>query len=181
MVFSLIRVIIAYYCTALVFSVFLFVVTVSRKSRTVTRPDLSTHAQKNNFLCLWPFLFSRAQFPFSGHHQLVMRMEGKDTVYFISASLEKLVFLANSSNTLYCQWVFGSQGIQSRVQAILQLRDIKQVLEENNTGPIWSVFEKISVVPALFGPSVHDVASAHIWLSLKFFGSGQFAVFFLQN
>lgn len=183
MVFPLIRVIVCY-CAALVFSVFLFVVAVSRKSPTVMRPDLSTNT-KNNFLCfsaLRPFFLSRAQFPSSGHHRLVMRMEGKDHVYFISASLEKLVFLVNSSNALCCQWVFGSKGIQSRAQAILQLRDIKQVLEENNTGPIWSVFEKISVVAALFGPSVHDVASAHIWLSLKFFGSGQFAVFFfLQN
>lgn len=159
---------------------FSFVVTARRKSRTVMRRELSI-STKNSFLCLRSFLFSPNEFLSSGHHQLVMRMEGKDHVYFISASLEKLVFLVNSSNALCCQWVFGSKGIQSRVPALLQLFDINQVLEENNTGPIWSVFEKISVVPALFRPSVHEVASAHIWLSLKFFGFGQFAVFFFSS
>lgn len=141
------------------------------------RPDLS-RSTKSSFLCLWSFLFSPNEFLSAGHHQLVMRIEGKDHVYFISASLEKLVFLVNSSNASCCQWVFGSKGIQSPVWALLQLDDINQVLEENNTGPIWSVFEKISAAPALFGPSVHEVASTHIWLSLKFFGSGHFAVFF---
>lgn len=153
MVCPLIRVIIVCYCTALVFSVFPLCSRSKQRSRTVTRPDLRANTQKKKFSACGPFLFSRAQFPSSGHRRLVMRMEGKDRVYFISASLEKRVFLVNSSNALCCQWVFGSKGIQSRAQAILQRRDIKQVLEENNTGPIWSVFEKkYQPLPLCSGP-----------------------------
>lgn len=136
MVSPLIRVIIVCYCTDLVFSVFLFVVTASRKVELWQDLTLAP-TQKIIFSAYGPFLF-----PSSGHHQLVMGMEGKDHVYFISTSLEKRVFLVNSSNALCCQWVFGSKGIQSLAQAILLLRDIEQVLEKNNTGPIWSVFEK---------------------------------------
>lgn len=38
--------------------------------------------------------------------------------------------------------MFGNKAIQSRVRGTADALDINQVLEENNTGPIWSVFEK---------------------------------------
>lgn len=65
-----------------------------------------------------------------------------DHVYFISASLKKRVFLVNSSNACAVNGCLGVRVFNHECGAPLTLYDINQVLEENNTGPIWSVFEK---------------------------------------
>jgi len=76
----------------------------------------SVFPKQKRFVFVWPS-FPPVPPSTPHHHQRLQRMaKGRDQVYFLSASLEKLVFLVNSSNHVCRHMGVWSRDIPSRAE-----------------------------------------------------------------